>query len=792
MPMHGDTDSRGGRLAAAFIRSRRSAAGGRDDVPGPGRLPRAGRSAAVPGGFLRRIPAALLLLAAALALLLFGDGGVVQAQTVQQLVTNLDNDDSITATFDDYDLAQKFTTGPVVYTLRYISLSLSLAPTGPDPTVKIFLGSANGTEVATLRCPFGISSIRGERGAYQCSVPAGTTLDGDTSYWVVAEGGSGTWYASEGGYSADAPGFSIADYRESRGKDTNGSFEKTIGSALQIQVRGTLTPPGVTVSKTAVTVSEDGATDSYTIRLNSKPTPNDRVLGSTGNVTIEVGILAKRGNVTVYPTSLTFMPDEWDTAQTVTVTAVDDDVDDDNATTILRHRIRSDDAGYNTLHIADVIATATDNDTRGITITPTTVTVTEAAGSLNSARYRVGLTSQPTSDVTVQLGGGGFEGANFDFHVAPNRLRFNLTNWNTATFVTVTAADDAMDEVKVEMRTITHTVRGGDYGSNNVTAEDVTVQIIDDDNPPARLITTVSRTYTAFNRPENTATSRIINVYLATGVGEGSALTWSLEGADRADFTITKNAQGVGQLRFANVPNYEMPADAGADNVYDVTVKVTDSDGSTDALMVRVTVDDVNEAPTITGPNRQSVPENSTAVATFSATDVDASDTLTWSVESTEDGGKFTIDPSSGALRFTSAPDFETPTDIGDTAMNNTYVVTVKVSDARGLSDTHPILVTVTTINEGPEITTVSRTYTAFNRPENTATSRIIKTYRATGVGEGSALTWSLEGTDRADFTITKNAQGHGHLRFANAPQLRNAGRRRRRQRLRRDGESHR
>ena len=94
---------------------------------------------------------------------------------------------------------------------------------------------------------------------------------------------------------------------------------------------------------------------------------------------------------------------------------------------------------------------------------------------------------------------------------------------------------------------------------------------------------------------------------------------------------------------------------------------------------------------------------------------MDASDTLTWSVESADDGGKFTIDPSSGALRFTNAPDFETPTDIGDTAMNNTYVVTVKVSDARGMSATHTITVTVTTTNEAPEITTVSRTHTAFN-----------------------------------------------------------------------------
>ena len=328
-----------------------------------------------------------------------------------------------------------------------------------------------------------------------------------------------------------------------------------------------------------------------------------------------------------------------------------------------------------------------------------------------------------------------------------------------------------MDEGDFEMHTITHTASGGDYGSNNVTA-DVTVRIIDDDNPSAtEMITTVSATHTAFNVDENTATSAVIQTYEATGVGGGTRLTWTLEGADGSDFTIT----GQGELRFANVPNYEMPADSDIDNVYDVTVKVTDSQGGlSDTLTVRVTVDDVNDAPTITGRYRPNVPENSTAVITLSATDEDASDTLTWSVEisvgSEDDGSKFTIDPSSGALSFTSAPDFETPTDIGATAMNNTYVVVVKVTDAGGLSVTHPILVTVTATNEAPEITTVSATDTAFNRPENIATSRIIKAYQATGVGEGSVLTWSLEGADHADFTITKNTQGHGHLRFANVP----------------------
>ena len=182
-----------------------------------------------------------------------------------------------------------------------------------------------------------------------------------------------------------------------------------------------------------------------------------------------------------------------------------------------------------------------------------------------------------------------------------------------------------------------------------------------------------------------------------------------------------------------------------------------------------IEVFNVNETPVIASPPAtESIPENSTAVATFSATDVDASDTRTWSLEPADDGGKFTINPSSGVLTFTNAPDFETPNQTGSTA--NEYKVTVKVADAGGMSDTHTIAVTVTNINEAPEITTADEDYRFLKVDENTATTEVIQTYEASDVDAGSVLTWSLEGNDRLDFTITKNADGHGELRFANVP----------------------
>ena len=117
----------------------------------------------------------------------------------------------------------------------------------------------------------------------------------------------------------------------------------------------------------------------------------------------------------------------------------------------------------------------------------------------------------------------------------------------------------------------------------------------------------------------------------------------------------------------------------------------------------------VNEAPVITtSATTASVLENSTAVLTFSATDVDASTTLTWAVESGNDGSKFAIGTATGALTFASSPNFEMPNQAGSTA--NEYVVTVKTTDAGDLFDTHEITVTVTDVNEAPVITTSATT----------------------------------------------------------------------------------
>ena len=95
-------------------------------------------------------------------------------------------------------------------------------------------------------------------------------------------------------------------------------------------------------------------------------------------------------------------------------------------------------------------------------------------------------------------------------------------------------------------------------------------------------------------------------------------------------------------------------------------------------------------------PPTLNVSENTTAVTTVTATDADVSDTLTYSIVGGADAALFSINSSTGALTFNTAPDFETP---GDAGADNVYDVTVQVSDGNGGTDTQAIAVTVTDLN---------------------------------------------------------------------------------------------
>ena len=233
---------------------------------------------------------------------------------------------------------------------------------------------------------------------------------------------------------------------------------------------------------------------------------------------------------------------------------------------------------------------------------------------------------------------------------------------------------------------------------------------------------------------------------VATYSTDGSVeATWSLEGDDAGDFSISG-----GMLSFSSPPDYEAAADADMDNTYMVTVKA-DAGGEMARQPFTVTVTNVDEAPDVTGDATAEYAENATStVATYTAVDPEGAE-IVWSLGG-DDAALFSIE--GGMLTFVSAPDFESPADMGE---DNVYQVTVEAGDGTNM-DTQNVTVTVTNVDEAPDVTGDATAEYAEN-----ATSTVA-TYTAVDP-EGAEIVWSLGGDDAALFSIDG-----GELAFMSAP----------------------
>ena len=139
-------------------------------------------------------------------------------------------------------------------------------------------------------------------------------------------------------------------------------------------------------------------------------------------------------DITVDKPSLTFTTENWNAAQEVTVSAAEDD-DATDGTATIEHAVSGGD--YAGVTADSVRVTESDNDTRGVTVTPTVLSVTEGS----SEKYTVALDTPPSADVTISLSFDRRFGCE-DITVDKPSLTFTTENWNAAQEVTVSAAED--------------------------------------------------------------------------------------------------------------------------------------------------------------------------------------------------------------------------------------------------------------------------------------------------------------------------------------------------------------
>ena len=223
--------------------------------------------------------------------------------------------------------------------------------------------------------------------------------------------------------------------------------------------------PALTIAPASLALTEGHAVDkekTFTVALATEP---------TAEVTVGLTTSGDTDAATVSPTSLTFTTANWKTAQTVTVTALDDDDASGESVTVALAASGGDYA----LVTGAVAVTVTDDDTPALTVSPTDpMSLTEGGVDDKTDSFTVSLATEPTATVTVSVTSGDTGAVTVD----KDSLTFTTADWNTAQTVTVTAADDldGVDEtVKVAL--------GASGGEFQGLAGEVTVNVTDDDTP---------------------------------------------------------------------------------------------------------------------------------------------------------------------------------------------------------------------------------------------------------------------------------------------------------------------
>ncbi len=223
---------------------------------------------------------------------------------------------------------------------------------------------------------------------------------------------------------------------------------------------------GISVSSISGDTTEAGGTATFTIVLDSEP---------TNDVTIDLSS-SESSEGTPSPTSVTFDSGDWDSAKTITVTGVDDDIDDnDRNYSIITDPATSGDGNYSGMNAGNVSVSNQDDDSAGISVSVISGPTNEAG---KTATFTIVLDSEPTADVTIALSSSDTtEGT-----VAPTSVTFNAGNWDTTREVTVTGQPDAESDGTVAYSILTDPASSGDSNYSGMDADDVDVSNEEDND----------------------------------------------------------------------------------------------------------------------------------------------------------------------------------------------------------------------------------------------------------------------------------------------------------------------
>ena len=222
---------------------------------------------------------------------------------------------------------------------------------------------------------------------------------------------------------------------------------------------------GLDVGAVSGQATEAGGQATFTVALTTQP--SEAVTVSVTSLDTSEG--------TVAPSSLTFTTGNWSTAQTVTVTGVQDNVDDRTVIWNVRLDPSSGDTDYNTLAAVDVTTTTTtDGDPATLVLTP--ASIVENGGIATVTATLSGPSSEAVTLTVAAAPGTGAVAADFTLSTAKTLTLAAGATTSTGT-VTVTAVDNNMVSGSKQV-TVSATV-AGDRGV--AAPPDATLTLLDDE-----------------------------------------------------------------------------------------------------------------------------------------------------------------------------------------------------------------------------------------------------------------------------------------------------------------------
>ena len=668
------------------------------------------------------------------------------------------------------------------------SLKVGVAIASMSPTGGIGIGGysatglPSGLSIAAATGVIGGTPDTADANAASATVTvsdaAGNTAEVSITFPAVAKGDQAL---SGFGYSAPSVTFGSAapTVTATGGVETTLSYSATPSTVCAVDPSsGALTLVGVgncVITATAAGTDDyNEATATYTVTVNDDGTPSSGVMLSvtptaldedgsgidvtvTGTLdgatraepttlTVSVGAsddaaIAGTDYVAVDDLSLTIPAGQASGTASFTFTPLEDRIDERVEAVSITGTTEV--AGF---AVSGTTLSIADNDERGVTVSPSDLSVSEGA----SATYTVVLDTEPTGTVTVtpSLGSG-----DTDVTVS-GALTFTATDWDRAQTVTVSAAQDA--DAANDTATIEHAIAGADYGANGATADDVAVTVEDDEtavtltvNPAAVDEDAEATTVTVTGTLDGATSDAPMTLTVSVGVSDDAAIAGTdYVAVDDLSLTIPSGqASGTATFTLTTLEDrIDEPDEA-------VSITGTIEDAGFEVIGTTLSIDDNDERGVQIGPTALTVPEGGNATYTVVLTSEPTGDvTVTPSVSGSSDVTVALSTSGSSDVTVSAALTF-TPTD-----WNQAQTVTVSAArDVDAANDTATIGHTISGADYGANSATADDVPVTVEDDETAVTLTVNPTaVDEDGSGTTVTVTGTLDGVTRdAPTTLT-------------------------------------